>query len=104
MAYASLPSDQSGREIQALSPTTNGTISIGAASARVAVPAGCDVVRLAASCNCYIKFGDSAVAAAATDHVFPTGAEVMKLPAGVTHIAAIQLGAVTGTLSISAMV
>lgn len=69
---------------------TPAKLTVGAASTRVALPTGVAAVRLACTGTCWIKFGDSAVTAANTDTLFPAGAEVMKIPAGATYIAAIQ--------------
>lgn len=104
MANVSLPQDQKGNAVQALAPSTNANVAIGAASANVALPAGAEVVRIAASCNCFINFGNSTITASGTSPVFNAGAEIFKVPVGATHIAVIQNGAVTGTLSATRMV
>jgi hypothetical protein len=105
MAYAKLVRDQNGSPIQALSLSPSGvaTAAISSSSVSAALPAGCDIVRIAASNDCYIKFGDGTVVAAAGDSVFPKGAELFAIPAGTTHIAVIQLGAVAGVVSITPM-
>lgn len=82
---------------------TPAKITIGGSSVRVALPSGPQVVRLAATGNCWIKFGDGTVTATTSDTLFPAGVEVVKIPTGVTHIAAIQDGASTGSLSITGM-
>lgn len=105
MAYTKLVRDQNGSTVQALGPSPTGvaTVAIGASSARVALPSNCDVIRVAASNDCYIKFGDVTVAATASDTIFPKGAELFTIPAGTTYLAVIQLGAVTGNVSITPM-
>lgn len=96
--------DKWGRAIQALAPSTNTNIAIGAASANAAYPAGSELIRLSASCNCFIKFTNGAGAATSADIAFNAGAEVFKVPTGTTHVNVIQNGAVTGTLSVTKMV
>lgn len=102
MAYANLPKDQNGHVIQALSlePTLNVKGAVAATTARVALPAG-DVVRIASTTDCYIRFGDSSVEAAATDAVFPIGSEFLKVPSGATHMAFIRVTA-DGVISVTA--
>lgn len=86
----------------ALMPTgTPAKLTIGASSVNVALPAGVAVVRLAASGTCWIKFGTAGLSATTSDILFPAGAEIMKIPTGATHIACIQDGAATGSLSIT---
>lgn len=110
MAKPSLYLDRFGNPVQALSPQNAAAqVAIGAASARIALPVDSDsgvaeVVRLAANQSCYFRFGDvTVVAAAATDHLFPPGSELFETPAGATHIAVIQDGAVTGKMTITRM-
>jgi hypothetical protein len=103
MAQSKLPRDQSGAFVQALAPSTNVSDSVGGSSRRSALPANCDVVRVCADTDCFIKFGDVTVVAASTDLLFLKGAEVFAIPAGATHVAYIQQSA-GGTVSVSAMV
>lgn len=99
--------DKAGREIQVLADDTAAsmvdTITVGAASARVAIPAGALVVRLAATVNCYYKWGDNTVTAAAGDRIMIAGVEMKAVPEGVTHIAAIQV-TTAGLLEIDAQI
>lgn len=101
MANIQLPADLRGYAIQALAPDTNATVAIGAASAAVSLPTGSEVVRISASCNCFLRFGATATG---SDMVFNAGSEVFRVPAGATQVAAIQNGAVTGTLSVTRLV
>lgn len=103
MPFATLPKDQNGFPIQALAPapTRNINGTIGAASARVALPASSDVVRLCATADCYIRFGDSAVNAANSDAIFVKGAEILKIPTGATHLAFLQVST-GGSISVTA--
>ena len=107
MAQATLRRDKVGFPIQALAPDyTSGavaSVSIGASATSAALPSDCDVVRVAASNDCYIRFGLTGLAAVATDSVFPKGVELFSVPAGATHFSVIQLGAVTGTVSVTRM-
>lgn len=109
MASSKLQRDQNGEAIQALSPApaSVASVAIGAASARVALPAGVgagDIVRVASNNKCFFKFGDNTVAATGTDSLFPIGTELFVVPVGATHIAVIQDGAVTGLVTITQMV
>lgn len=107
MAKASLTLDKFGNAVQALEPVDTGAqVAIGAATARVALPTGGDageLVRLVANVACYFRFGTVTVNAAATDHLFRPGVELFRVPAGATHIAVIQDGAVTGKMTITRM-
>jgi hypothetical protein len=103
MAFASQPRDQHGAPIPVLSPTPGGTVKIAIAgtSARVALPANTDIVRLCADSACFVRFGtDNTVVATVADMLFLPGAEVFEVPAGCTYIAAIQ-SAAAGTLTIT---
>lgn len=98
--------DKWGNPLQALAPDPTGVavVAIGAVSARVALPADSTVLRVASNQKCYFRFGDAAVAAAGTDSLFQAGTEIFTVPAGATHIAVIQDGAVTGTMTLTRMV
>lgn len=82
-------------------------ITVAAASANVALPAGSTLIRLTATNDCYVQFGsDDTVAAVATDMLFLKGTEVMFVPAvsdtdptPMTWIAALQVAA-GGTLQV----
>jgi hypothetical protein len=104
MALVTLKNDLFGNPVQALSPSTTANVSIGAASASVALPAGAEIVRLANNAKCFFKFGTSGVTATGSDVMFPVGAELFVVPSTATHIAVIQDGAVTGSLNITKMI
>ena len=104
MGRVSLKTDINGRALQSLTPSTtsvNGTI--GGSSVRLAIPTGATVIRVSASGDCYLEFGDVTVVAASTDMLFPTGVEIFTLDPAWTHVALIQSGTSTGTLSITEM-
>ena len=105
MSNITLTRDIYGNVLQALAPSTNVAVSIGATSLNVALPPGTEVVRLCASCNCFFKFGtDNTVTASGSDPAFMTGSEIFTVPSGITYIAVIQNGAVTGSMSVTKMV
>jgi len=104
MSKVVLKTDINGRALQSLTPSTtsvNGAIS--GSSVRIALPTGASVIRVAATSNCYLEFGDVTVVAASTDMVFPTGVEVLSVNPSWTHVAIIQVGADTGVLSVTEM-
>lgn len=75
-------------------------LTAGAVSVNGAIPSGAYIVRVAAVNDCYIAFGNSGVVASGASSLFPKGSELLKVPAGATHIAVIQHttgGAVTVT-------
>ena len=92
MPFSRLPLDQFGKPIPVLGEAgTPVNLTAGAASVSGALPANCDVVRVACLNDCYIDFGTSGVVAAAGTSMFmPKGAELFKVPSGATHIAVIQ--------------
>lgn len=104
-----LPQDKAGASIQTLAPdeSTVVELTIGADS-RIALPANARVVEVAATGVCRIRFGDSGVTAAG-GRVFPAGISVYKVPetdvdgTRATHIAAVQIGASTGTVTVARM-
>lgn len=104
MSNSKLPIDQNGNPIQALALASNANAAIGLSSVTIAIPANTDIVRIAATAGCRIKFGPSSVTASVVDTVFPIGVEVFKVPAGATHLAVIQEGAASGALTVSATV
>lgn len=109
MSDVSLLSDSSGRALQSVALAgTPAKITIAASSARVAIPTvhgeTAKVVRLASNGNCYIAFGDNAVAATSDSTLFPQGVEIQTVPKGATHVAAIQDGSATGTFQITAVI
>lgn len=84
--------DQYGNALQLLVPTgTPANLSISTVSGRVALPSGGIAYRIAATADCYVALGNSSVVAAATDMLFPAGAEILLDDTGATHIAAITL-------------
>lgn len=72
------------------------TITTGATSASSALPIASSgevprFVRISATAACHVKIGKSTVAATANDMLIQPGeAEVIHIPQGITHIAAIQ--------------
>ena len=86
--------------------STAQSIALGAASVQSTVLAEYQVYRLAASGNCWVKFGSNptSVAGAADNHYIAAG-QVIKLRAGGSgaslKVAVIQDGAATGYLVIS---
>lgn len=71
-------------------PAQVATGTAGAASSRITLPSGAEVVRVACINDLYFRFGDSTVTAAGTDSFMPKGVEVFKVPSGATHLAIIQ--------------
>jgi hypothetical protein len=92
-----------GNPIQSLAPMVTVSLAIGVASVNAALPAGAEVVRIAANNKCFIKFGTVGVVATGADLVFPIGSEVFRVPTGATHIAVIQDGASTGLANVTSM-
>lgn len=87
--------DVSGTAIQALCPSgPTSSINTSGASASAALPAGLqegEIVRVAATHDCYIKFGQSGLSATATDILMPAGVEYFVLPKNATHFAGLQV-------------
>lgn len=109
MSDVSLLSDTSGRAVQSVSLAgTPAKITIGAASASVAIPTVhgevAKMVRVASNGNCYIAFGIGSATATSDSTLFPQGVEVLTVPKGATHVAAIQDGSSTGTFQITAVI
>lgn len=106
MSTPRLVKDASGHPIQVLSDDISvapGIITVAGTSARVAIPAGAQVLRFAATTNCYYKWGDSTVTATSADRIMPASVEFKAVPLGVTHVAAIQVSS-GGFLEIDAQV
>lgn len=107
-----MPIDVNAKPIQILSAAENGTAhltSTEAGSARVALPAGAEVVRIASSGAVWLAFGDNTVtaaAAAANSMLFPAGAEFFfLLPSSYTNVAARSVtGAGNVLISITRMI
>lgn len=107
-----LPRDDDFHPIPALRLKPDGahSITVNAASARnaAAFAPGTRVVAVHSDVPAYIRSGDSAVAATATDHFLPAGT-YLYLSVGDsrqlrhTHIAAVAADALDGTLHISEM-
>jgi hypothetical protein len=103
MADLGLPQDRNGRSIQTLSPddTTVANVAFGAASARVALPAGAAVVEISSSDFCRMAFGDVTVVASATSRIASPGSRVYRVPPGATNLAVIQFGSTSGYVTIT---
>ena len=107
MANTILPKDQNGYSIPAMAVSTAvAKITLAAGSVSVAIPVDADglipdCVRLAASGNCYFRFGGVAVVAAVTDSLFPVGVETLAVPRGAAYIAVIQDTGATGVFTIT---
>lgn len=91
---------------QHITVTVSGlSAATGAASARSAIPTASDgnrprYIRVASRNECYVKIGDSTVAATANDIlVQPADCVILQVPAGVTHIAYIQ-GTAAGQVNV----
>lgn len=101
-----LPVDQSLHAVQALSLGTSvSKITVTGTTARAALPTNAgmtDVVRVACNTDCYIVFGDSTVEADANDSLFTQGVEILAVPRGVTHVAAIQVST-NGVMTLTEM-
>jgi hypothetical protein len=103
MSKVVLKTDINGRALQSLTPSaTSVNATIGGTSVRIALPAA-SVIRVSASGDCYLEFGDVTVVAASTDMLFPTGVEIFSLNPSWTHVAVIQVGTSTGVLSVTEM-
>lgn len=105
MPISNLPRDQVGNPVQALAPDPTGVVivSVGAVSARQALPTEADIVRISATQDCFFRFGDGSVTATGSDSFITRGAETFKVPPGVTHIAFIQLSS-SGQASVTRMI
>lgn len=106
MRKISLETDLNGRPLQSLSPTQTGVqmIALSGSSTRVPIPVTeGQVVRIAASGNCHVAFGDSSIAATSSSMLFPVGVELFTLKPQWTHIAVIAESGATGNVSISDM-
>ena len=104
MSSQIMPRDKYGASIQVLAPSTNATnVTVGAASARTALPAGSDIVRICSTTACYFLFGSVTVDAATSSPLFTAGAEVFRVPDAATHVAFLQVSA-GGVASVTAMV
>jgi hypothetical protein len=102
MAKPNLPRDAFGESIQALALGATVTLIAGPTSVRAAVNEEEFVARIACTNDCYLQFGDGSVVADGNSPFFPKGAEIFKIPTGVTHVAVIQ-HTTGGTVSITTM-
>lgn len=98
-----IPVDLRGHPIQTLAPEVTAVLSFGAASNRVALPSGAELVRIGATQDCYIEFGNGSVTASGSSIFMPKGSEIFRVPDGATHIAALQFNA-GGQCSVTRMV
>ena len=92
---ASLPLDRNGQAIQILRASgTRANLTAGAASSRVAIPSGAQVVLIRATDHIWYNFGDSNVTASAADTsvLFPAGEAAVVVPTGATHVAVLRVG------------
>lgn len=104
-ARANLKKDTNNQAVQALSPnmSTLAVGSVASTTSNAALPAAAQLVRIAASTDCYIKFGTSnSVTATTSDMLFPTGAEVFVLDPSWTYVAFIRVST-DGVISIAEM-
>ena len=94
MTAKNLALDTNATAIQTLELGPNvSKITVVVTTARVALPTGAasgDIVRIAANTDCYIAFGSSTIEASSLDSLFTQGVEIMQVPRGATHVAAIR--------------
>jgi predicted GH43/DUF377 family glycosyl hydrolase len=96
--------DTGGNVVQALYPSINVSLNVTNVSSRVAMADPISLVRIAASVDCYMKFGDSTVTATTSDMLFPAGAEIFSVEdPRITHIAALLVGSTPGVLTATKM-
>lgn len=102
----SLPLDQNSTPVQILGYGAVAADDTDGSSDRVALPTGATegtIVRIASTTDIYVAFGTSSVTAGASDHLFPSGVEIVQVPDDATHIAYIQVSA-AGRISITRMI
>ena len=101
MSNPQLVRDSSGAPVQALRPAETAALSVSGTTARVAVPSGSNIARLAATGDVHVAFGDSSVEATTSSMFFPAGVEVFNAIA-YTHVAAIAASGVSSaTLTVT---
>jgi hypothetical protein len=103
MANPSLGRDGNNVPVQALYPAAPVNVTISGVSQLLVIPTATQFLRVASTGNVYLEFGTSGAVATTASALFPAGSEMFKIPSGVTHVAAIQVGAATGILSINRM-
>lgn len=100
-----MPRDNNSDAIQTLSPL-EGTVvqlTISAGNSSIALPEDAEVIEVAASDLCRLKFGTASVDATSGARVFPPGVAVYKVPEGATHVAVTQIGTSSGFVTICEM-
>lgn len=88
-----MPSDNRARPIQVLAPDATATLTVTGTSSRVAIPAGTEICMLSATQAAWVVFGNGsvdAVVGTTPSFLLPAGGVSVRVPDGVTHIAAIQ--------------
>lgn len=99
-----LPEDRMNHPIPVLQPSTPDNLAIGAATDRVAIPSGAEVIRLRSNVECWVNFGDVTIEASNTTAMaFDGGSEYFKV-GNATYIAVIQGSEGTGSLNIVKMI
>jgi hypothetical protein len=100
-----LPRDRDGIPMQVLSVQEDTVIqlSIAAGNQRTTLPPDAEVVEVAATDVCRLKFGNASVDATASARVFPGGTQIYKLPPGATHVAITQVGTSSGFVTVARM-
>lgn len=106
-----LHADKHGRPPQVLAPSGGTlTVAIGAASAggflpgdRRAIKEKSRVIRVTATKDCYLEFGDGSATATSSSMIFQQGTEAMRLPDNTNYAAAMTLDGSSGALSITVM-
>lgn len=101
-----LPKDRDSIPMQVLSVQEDTVVAanIAGGNNRVALPADSEIVEIAASDVCRVKFGTSTVdATVGTARVFPQGVAVYKVPPGATHVAVTNYNASAGIVTIARM-
>lgn len=101
-----LPKDRDSIPVQVLSVQEDTVVfaNIAGGNNRVALPPDSEIVEVAASDVCRVKFGNSSVdATSGTSRIFPQGVAVYKLPPGATHISVTNYNASSGILTVARM-
>lgn len=105
MSGFTLPRDNNSDIVQALCPIDNSTQPVSnGGQVRIVLHPLTAIVRIAATGNCYVKFGDSGVSATTGDLLFPIGAEVFSIKdRGYTHVSVLGADATPAVVSITRM-